>query len=86
VSAETSMESACTRSGAGEMVDSGMIPVFPDTRELKVDSNAEMADEAIPSASILSWGYHTSRVIEIDCILNVSILIRWEKIHSFAFA
>ena len=54
MSAETSMESACTRSGAGEMVDSGMIPVFPDTRELKVDSNAEMADEAIPSASILS--------------------------------
>jgi len=31
-----------------------MIPVFPDTRELNVDSNAEMADWAMPSFSILA--------------------------------
>jgi hypothetical protein len=31
-----------------------MMPVFPETRELKVDSKAEMADWAMPSASILA--------------------------------
>jgi hypothetical protein len=36
------------------MVDSGMIPVFPETRELNVDSKAEIADWAMPSASILA--------------------------------
>jgi len=50
---ETEIEVALTRSGDGVMVDSGMIPVLPDTRDLKVDSKAEIADEAIPSASIL---------------------------------
>jgi hypothetical protein len=29
--------------------------VFPDTRELKVDSNADMAEVAIFSASILAY-------------------------------
>jgi hypothetical protein len=47
--------SALTRSGAGEIVDSGIKPVLPDTRELKVDSNAEMAEVAIPSASIFAY-------------------------------
>ena len=46
-------DSDSTRSGAGEMVDSGINPVFPETRESKVDSNAEIADGAIFSASIL---------------------------------
>jgi hypothetical protein len=31
-----------------------MIPVFPDTNELNEDSKAEMAEGAIPSASILA--------------------------------
>lgn len=34
------------------MVLSGMRPVLPETNELKVDSKAEMADGAQPSASI----------------------------------
>lgn len=56
----TSLENstALARSGDGEMVDSGIIPVFPDTSELKVDSNAEIAEGAIPSASILACTIH----------------------------
>jgi hypothetical protein len=38
------------------MVDSGIIPVFPETRDLKVDSKAAIADGAIPSATILVCG------------------------------
>ena len=41
------------RSGAGEIVDSGIIPVAPDWREEKVDSKALIAEGAIPSATIL---------------------------------
>ena len=48
------MESVCTRPGTGVMVDSGMNPVLPDTRELKDDSKAEMADWAMPSATIFA--------------------------------
>jgi hypothetical protein len=33
-------------------VDSGIIPVLPERRELNVDSNAAMAEGAMPSASI----------------------------------
>jgi hypothetical protein len=47
------MESVCTSSGTGAMVDSGMKPVFPETKELNEDSKAEMADWAMPSFTIL---------------------------------
>jgi hypothetical protein len=54
VSASSAKPSELTRSGAGEIVDSGIMPVFPDTNELKVDSKAEMAEGEMPSASILA--------------------------------
>mmetsp|Transcript_4943 Transcript_4943/g.6811 ORF Transcript_4943/g.6811 Transcript_4943/m.6811 type:complete len:236 (-) Transcript_4943:100-807(-) len=54
VSGSREMESAETRSGEGVIVDSGIIPVLPDTRELKVDSKALIADWEISSFSILA--------------------------------
>lgn len=46
--------SARSKSGTGEISPSGIIPVEPDSRELNVDSKAEIAEGAMPSASILA--------------------------------
>lgn len=61
------MESVCTSPGTGVIVDSGMKPVLPETRELKEDSKAEMADWAMPSAIIfVCFGVEVGAVVRIE--------------------
>jgi hypothetical protein len=64
------MEVAETRSGAGLIVDSGIIPVLPETSELKVDSKAEMADWEIPSPSIFALHASNDAIVAYPFVFN----------------